>query len=58
MLFKVPLQKIRAFYKIVENFLQYGDLSEQSWIKIVFEGNTNSLKVHKNYFCNGTRLVM
>jgi hypothetical protein len=30
-------------------------LSDQTGVKIIFKGNNNSLKVYKNYFCNGTK---
>ena len=49
----VRLQKNRAFYKIVKTFT-ISNLSDQIGVKITFIGNNNSLKVHKNYFCNGT----
>jgi len=50
----VPLQKIRTFYKIVENLHNKVIKVIKFGVKITFKGNDNSLKVQKNYFCNGT----
>jgi hypothetical protein len=30
-------------------------LNNQIEVKITLKGNNNSLKVHENYFCNGTK---
>ena len=32
-------------------------MSDQIGVKITFKGNNNSLKVQKNYFCNGTTKI-
>jgi hypothetical protein len=53
--FWVPLQKIRAFYKIVEN-LHNKVIWVINWgVKITFKGKNNSLKVRDGNFCNTTR---
>jgi len=47
-------KKSEHFTKSMKTFI-IRQFSDQIEAKITFKGDNNSLKVHKNYFCNGTR---